>query len=318
MVRVKNTGFTINGHREDEIKTQLEYYMDHSQTALDLLDAASTKSALASNEIGKIRKQDGNVLLFWRALRRGQDEAHELGIKELSESCLFEIKNLMNSNIFLTAGLGKPVPAYGLARAKVEAESTVMIVKVLNEISARTSPQYVPSAWGTKQIKELGGRTGDLAAVHVAGTPHDSKETNKFLLPSKYLYAYEKMMDRYKYDDMGRTISNIVSITAAPPAAPSLKKYIWTLSGMQKLFRTTFKQYTTNNGQLFIWLIYAIRDIQNTPGWRVDWKGQTTKDYIDFADAVLAVNVVPPILPNTQRVKDIKQGLMKEIINGAM
>ena len=52
-------------------------------------------------------------------------------------------------------------------------------------------------------------------------------------------------------------------------------------------------------------------------GWKVFWReGLKTSDYTNFADAVMNVNVVPKILPNTLRVEEIKKGLIGAIMNG--
>jgi hypothetical protein len=315
MARVKGSKVTLTGHREDELKTQLETYYDHSATAEKLLNAASAKTVQISNTTGKPRNEGGKVLLFWSEQKK--DGLHQYGIKELAESCLFELKNLLNQPRFTQAGKGKPIPIYGLARAKVEAESTLTIVKILQELKSAPRLNYTPSAWGERQIEKLGGRTGDVAAEHIASTPHDSSQTNQFRLPSKYLYAYEKML-RIKASDLRRTILNIVQITSPPPKSKTFSRN-WTQPKIKTLFNTTFPRYGVSAGQLFIWLIYAIRGIENMQGWKVAWKGGLkTSDYTNFADAVMNVNVVPKILPNVRRVEEMRKGLMEAIMQGVV
>jgi len=311
MVRVKGSKVTLTGHREGELKTQLEtwYGNDKSATATTLLDATSANTVDISNTTGKPRTEGGKVLLFWSEQKK--NDLHQYDIEELAESCLFELKNLLNATRFRQAGIGRSLITYGLEKAKIEAESTVTIVKILKELEA--SLNYVPSDWGKRQIEQLGGRTGDIAAQHIASTPHDSSQTNKFRLPSQYLYAYEKMLTMEF--DMRDSISDIVEITSL---LPTLKRYSSNRTRVKffNLFTKTFRGYTTSVGQLFIWLIYAIRDIGRVNGWTVTWKdGLNASDYIKFADAVINVNVVPQILPNTRRVKDIRDGLMSVIKN---
>ena len=314
MTRVKGSKVTLTGHKEDNLKTQLEIYYDHSATAKNLLNEASAMTVEISNTTGKPRNEGRKVLLFWSEQKKGR-RVHNYSIKELAELCLFELKNLLNQPRFKQAGKGKPIPIYGLARAKVEAESTLTIVKILQELKSASGLNYTPSAWGKKQIKQLGGRTGVAAAEHIASTPHDSDQTNQFKLPSKYLYAYEKML-RIKHRDLRRTIFNIVQITSPPPRSKTFIRN-WTQPQMKTLFDNKFQRFNVSTGQLFIWLIYAIRGIESMQGWKVVWKeGLKTSDYTNFADAVMNVNVVPKILPNTLRVEEIKKGLIDAIMNG--
>jgi len=318
MVRVKGSKVTLTGHREGELKTQLEawYGNDKSATATTLLDATSANTVDISNTTGKPRTEGGKVLLFWSEKKK--NDVHQYDVPELAESCLFELKNLLNMPRFKLAGLGKPLPTYGLEKAKIEAESTVTIVKILKELEV--SLNYVPSAWGKRQIEQLGGRTGDVAAQHIASTPHDSSQTNKFRLPSQYLYAYEEMLETMK--GMGSTVDikgmifSIVEIVSPAPQSKSFSsnymrfKYI-------RFFSQPLQNYRVSKQQFFIWLIYAIRDIGRVNGWTVTWKhGLNASDYIKFADAVINVSVVPQILPDTRRVKDIRDGLMNTIKNG--
>ena len=162
-------GVTITGDKEDELKAQLDSYYKNSTTAEQLLDSVAAKTITLSNTTGKPRIEDAKVLLFWHEEKK--TGLHHYDIKELGESALFELKNLLNHSRFN----GVTAPSFldfGLLKAKIEAESTIFIVDILKDL--KKARNYTPSAWGTRQIAQLGGRSGAAAQTHVANTPHDS------------------------------------------------------------------------------------------------------------------------------------------------
>lgn len=313
MVRVNRTGVTINGPRKDELKTQLESYYANQQhrAARKLLDLVAANTITLSDATDKPRIEGGKVLLFWHEQKA--DRIHHYNIKELGESALFELKNLLNKPRYTGVCAGKVFLNFGLAKAKLEAESTVTIVKILGEL--RTSGLlYKPSAWGLKQITEVGGKTGDAAQVHVANTTHDSSQrSNKFALKTKYLYTYEIVENPPKSISWIRGyLKRMLDIKS-----PTGKTYMgtWTKKKMRDAFSVTFASYGVSTVQIFIWLIYALRSIESTLQWKVEWKQSiTTIEATTFADAV--VNIIPSVNPNTHRVNEIKTVLMDAIENG--
>jgi hypothetical protein len=313
MVRLNGTGVAISGHDEDLLKTQLESYypQDNSMTAHALLELAAAKTITLSNGIGKPRVEGTALFLFWREQKK--TGVHQYDVKELGESALFEIKNLLNKARFDTVS-APTILDFGLIKAKIEAESTVTIVKILKELQAG-GLKYTPSAWGKRQIEKLGGRTGAAAEEHVANTPHASDQSNQFRLLSKYLYAYDRMPGSMRtLPALKMYLGRLVDIRA-----PNGNTYSSTYNNkkMNAAFSTTFPGYAVSNSQIFVWLIYAIQNIENTQRWSVNWKhGKTTANYRNYADALISVNLTPSILPNTRRVGQITEILMEAIQEG--
>jgi hypothetical protein len=306
MTRVNDNGITINGHNEDSLRSQLEKYYTKSSTAKSLLDQSANKKIELSNGIGKPRKEGSMVFLYWEENKK--TGLHQYGPEELGETALFELKNLLNKPQFDQVR-APTFLEYGLKKAKIESESTLMIVTILKELQ-NSSIAYVPSAWGKKQIDELGGRTGNAAKEHIANTPHDSSQTNEFKMPSKYFYAYDRMLASMRtIDGLRIYLKNILNITS-----PSNKFYGNGVSKEVKNAFDKFKKYGATPQQIFIWLVYAARSIEKINRWGVDWKhNQHGKDYEEFADAVISVNITPNILPNTSRVNNIKAELINAL-----
>jgi len=121
------------------------------------------------------------------------------GIKELVESCLFEIKNALNSqrygNLKTQIENGTiTLKAYGTGYSDIETESCWVVNQILSEAKQHN---YIPSAnWGAKLLTKYQGASSLNAAKGITSTsPHKPGADNYFALNTPEVYAFEYVLN---------------------------------------------------------------------------------------------------------------------------
>lgn len=307
MTKVTQTGLSIAGHEEENLKVALDLFCANSAAASVLLTQAGSGVDIASNSgLGDIHADGNTVKLFWQKKLRGGG-ATTLAVEEVVESALFEIKNAVNrthrDNV--TMPLKDRCLHFGNEFSRIEAESTFTIATILKERSVST-PNYTPSIWGGKQVNAVGNKSLTAFQPVFMADVHDPNGIGTLLLKSKHLYAHDRIPKMYNARNCLRKMVTIGHRAMGGQPTSSDQKFG---TGDANTTFNGFKTLTADQYQLFIWLIYAILAIEQERNWTVAWKDSlSTALYLDFVDDV--VRRVGAVQKDPTKIQTIKQKIM--------
>lgn len=297
MQLVKNTTLTITGHREQDVKHQLDYYYDHSNLAQTLFIAAAGKKVeIKLKQAGTdFQTSKGEVSISWAVVKQQNP------IKELCESAIFEIHNgvqkdeFSDANSQLSNGTNTLI-LYGENMARLESKSTVGTARILLELMTKG---YSPSLWGRKQILTYSQNKGNFEEYFI-NAKHDDKATQGlFAMKSKYMYAFEKIHEK-SIKGIRQYVNKITPDTITGGLANT---QFTTRDLLRTLYDDKFGKYTMSLGQFLVSYIYGIEALKSAPNWTISFSEHERGGWVHFADNIVAC--IPTVARNQANEQDI-------------